>query len=159
MISLHPLDRGDIDRVAHIKLRDDQLVFAGTVTDAVNTPPTMDLHEIRKDDHAIGLFRIDRAYSESYNFAGPNDLGLRGVILDAREQGKGSGKAAMQALHGYVGAAYPQAQNLYLTVNFRNPAAYAVYGKAGFVDEGGVWPHGDAGPQHIMKLALQREAD
>lgn len=157
MISLHPLDRRDADRVAHIAARPDQQQFAETVEAALAVPAaTIDLHEIRLNHRPIGVFRIDRAYHLAHDFAGPRDLGLRGVILDAAMQGRGVGKRAMQVLGPYVARRYPDADRLYLTVNFRNPVAIAVYARAGFRDEGGVWLGGSAGPQHIMCLPLPK---
>jgi hypothetical protein len=35
-----------------------------------------------------------------------------------------------------------------------NPGAIRAYLKGGFTDTGEVWPHGEAGPQHVMRLAL-----
>ncbi len=156
MITLAPLDRKDTGRVAHIAARPDQFRFAGTVAEALTEPPErFDLHEIRKDETPVGIFKIDRAYGCSYPFAGPLDLGLRAVIVDAAMQGKGVGKAAMSALRRYLADRYPEFASVMLTVNLANPAALAVYRATGFEDTGEIWPHGDAGPQHIMRLGLR----
>nr|WP_254444281.1 MULTISPECIES: GNAT family protein [unclassified Ruegeria] len=140
-------------------MRPDQLKFAGTVAEALAEPADrFDLHQINAHGRAIGLFKIDRAYGTDYPFASKKDLGLRAVILDHRVQGKGYGTTAMQALRTYLPGLYPRAKTLYLTVNLANPAAIAVYRKAGFVDTGDIWPHGDAGQQHILSLALRAQA-
>lgn len=154
-ISLHPLDRRDADRVAHIAVRSDQERFAGTVDAALAEPEaTVDLHEIRKGDRAVGLFKIDRAYHQRHDFAQADDLGLRGVILNHSQQGRGIGTAAMAALKGYLPPVYPGKARLWLTVNIANPAAIAAYRNAGFAETGDIWPHGNAGPQLIMFMRL-----
>lgn len=98
MISLNPLNRRHCDRVAHIAVRPDQIRFAGTVAAALAEAGTVDLQDISADGRVIGLFKIDRAYHLKHYFAGPDDLGLRGVILDTAAQGQGLGTAAMRAL-------------------------------------------------------------
>ena len=76
MISLHPLNRLKADAVLHIAVRSDQEKFAGTVAAALAAPETtVDLHEIREGGHAVGLFKIDRAYHLGHDFAAPDDLG------------------------------------------------------------------------------------
>lgn len=156
MISLRPLDRRDADRVVNIAPRPDQERFAGTVAAALAEPETVDLHEICEGERAVGLFKIDRAYHLNHDFADPGDLGLRGVLLDAGVQGRGIGTGAMRCLPDYLPPRYPKAARVYLTVNFRNPAAIAVYRKAGFTDDGRVFLGGSAGPQHVMHLDLAR---
>lgn len=156
MISLHPLDRQKADAVLRIAVRPDQEKFAGTVAAALTEPEvTVDLHEIRRGDHAIGLFKIDRAYHLGHDFAAPQDLGLRGVILDHNRQGLGLGSAAMTALKTYLPPRYPNREKVWLTVNLANPAAIAVYRKAAFIDTGEIWLHGRAGPQMIMFMSLE----
>lgn len=155
MITLCPLDRNDADQVADLRVRPDQEQFAGTVAEALAEPAErFDLHMILKNADPIGIFKIDRQYARDYPFAAASDLGLRAVIMDHRVQGQGYGTAAMAALKTYLPTQYPKATNVVLTVNFRNRVAVHVYRQAGFVDTGEVWPHGQAGPQHIMKAAL-----
>ncbi|RNF33583.1 GNAT family N-acetyltransferase [Paracoccus methylarcula] len=154
-VSLHPLDRRDAGRVAHIAVRADQERFAGTVGAALAEPEaTVDLHEIREGEEAVGLFKIDRAYHLRHDFAQADDLGLRGVILDRNRQGRGIGTTAMAALQGYLSPIYPGKARVWLTVNMANPAAIAAYRKAGFNETGDIWPHGNAGPQLIMFMPL-----
>lgn len=154
MISLHPVDRDACAHLAGIAAHPDQQVFSGGLAELLALPGRVDPHEIRHDGRAVGLFGIDRDYARRHDFAAPGDLGLRMVTIDAPAQGRGIGTAAMVALADYLPPLYPQARILWLTVNFRNTGALAVYRKAGFVDEGGVWLGGGAGPQHIMRQAL-----
>jgi ribosomal protein S18 acetylase RimI-like enzyme len=104
----------------------------------------------------VGFLIIDRGYAEQYDFAWPGEPGLRSVLIDAGRQGEGIGTAAMAAVRGLMAAEYPEAASLVLTVNCSNPAAKAVYGKAGFGDTGFLFHGGRAGPQHILRMDLRR---
>lgn len=157
MITLHPLARGDGARVAHIAVHPDQRKFSGTVAEALaDDPDRVDLHMICRDGAPVGLFKVDRGYARDYPFAAPGDLGLRALMIDGPAQGGGLGKAAMSALHGYLPPLYPDTQVIWLTVNFKNPAARSVYLKSGFTETGEIWRGGKNGPQHVMRLALRR---
>lgn len=155
MISLHAVERGASGHLARIATRPEQQVFSGGLAELLALPGQIDLHEIRQDNQAIGLFGIDRTYCHNHDFASAGDLGLRMLTLDAAMQGKGIGTAVMVALADYLPPLYPQAETLWLTVNFRNTGAISVYRKTGFLDEGEVWLGGGAGPQHIMRIRLQ----
>lgn len=155
-VTLAPLTLDDRDRVAHLTVHPDQLRFAGTVAEAFDKPRSdLDFHAILQGDDAVGFFKIDRGYPLAHGFAQPGDLGLRAVIVNATKQGQGIGTAAMRALPGYLRGRYPQARRLWLTVNLQNPVAIASYRRGGFQDTGAIWPHGDAGPQQIMRLMMQ----
>ena len=75
-------------------------------------------------------------------------------MVDHALQGQGIATQAVRALPGYLAKHYPDAPAIWLTVNKVNPAALRAYLKGGFEDTGDEWPHGDAGPQHILKLPL-----
>ena len=155
MIVLAPLSKADPAPVAHVAVAPEQQPFCGTIAGHfADADPQVDFHMITRDGRAVGFFKIDRGYHARFDFAGPGDLGLRGVMIDRTEQGRGTGKAAMAALGAYLPPLYPDARLLWLTVNTVNTAAVAVYRAAGFADDGRIWPHGRIGPQHIMQLPL-----
>lgn len=154
-VTLYPLTLADRARVAHLTVHPEQLRFAGTVAEAFDAPQDgVDFHAMLMDGLPVGFFKIDRTYPVVHGFAEPGDLGLRAVIVDAARQGQGIGTAAMRALPAYLRELYPQVRRLWLTVNLQNSAAIASYRKGGFQDTGAIWPHGSAGPQHIMRLSL-----
>jgi RimJ/RimL family protein N-acetyltransferase len=154
-VTLIPLTQADRERVAHLRVHPDQQRFAGSVAEAFDAPqPDVDFHAILSEGIPVGFFKIDRSYPAAHGFAEAGDLGLRAVIVDMAAQGKGIGTAAMRALPAYLRDLYPEARRLWLTVNLQNPAAIASYRKGGFHDTGAIWPHGSAGPQHIMRLPL-----
>lgn len=154
-VVLEPLGRDGFERVAHIAVRPEQEPFCGTIAGHFAADePGCDFHVVTRDGRAVGFFKIDRAYAAHFDFAGPQDLGLRGVMIDAAEQGHGTGKAAIRALGRYVPRLYPRAKALVLTVNEVNPVARAVYLDAGFTDTGSFYHGGRIGPQHILRLSL-----
>ena len=63
--------------------------------------------------------------------------------------------AAIAGLKTYLLPRYPDRDRVWLTVNLANPAAIAVYRKAGFTDIGEIWLQGRAGPQMIMFMSLK----
>ncbi|ASM72812.1 MULTISPECIES: GNAT family N-acetyltransferase [Roseobacteraceae] len=155
MITLSPLPPDDFSRVAHITVHPEQVKFSGTIEQAFAAPePSMDYHAIQQGPKVVGFFKIDRAYSVIHDFAPPTALGLRAVMVDAVHQGQGIGQALCHALPNYLARLYPKADSLWLTVNVLNAGAVRAYVKGGFIDTGNQWPHGGAGPQHILRLPL-----
>ena len=77
---------------------------------------------------------------------------LRGFLIDRRQQGRGLGtlaaEAAVRAAAKLTAALGGAEAGVVLSVNEENPAARAVYRKAGFEDRGQYL--GGAGPQRTM---------
>lgn len=158
MIALAPLGRDAYDRVAHISVHPAQEPFCGTIAGHFATEePCCDFHAVLRDGRAVGFFKIDRAYPKHYAFARPGEIGLRGVMIDRNEQGRGTGKAAMRELPTYLTSHYPEAPGLVLTVNLLNEVARAVYLATGFRDTGALYYGGRIGPQHILRLSLHHD--
>lgn len=156
MITLERLGREDIARVAHIAVLPVQEPFCGSIRGHFEKhEPFCDFHAVMRDGHAVGFFKIDRDFAASHSFAHPGELGLRGMMIDAGEQGRGTGKAAMQALAPYLAAEYPTAPLVVLTVNIMNAAARSIYLAGGFHDMGELYYGGRLGPQHILRLRLR----
>ena len=61
---------------------------------------------------------------------------LHALQVDQRAQGKGYGKACLQALPEVARQAWPEINGLELSVDADNDAAIALYAKYGFVDSG-----------------------
>lgn len=156
MISLAPLAKDDPAPVAHIRVRPDQEPFCGTIAGHfAEADPAVDFHQIIRDGRAVGFFKIDRGYPARYTFAAEGELGLRGVMIDAGEQGRGTGGIALAGLRDYLPPRYPGAPSVVLTVNTVNPTAVAAYLRAGFADTGALHHGGRISPQHIMRLNLR----
>lgn len=155
-LSLVPLGSDSFSKVAHIHVAPEQEKFSGQVADAfVEAEEGVDFHAIMEGEEAVGFFKIDRLYFERYPFAQFGELGLRGFLIDKTQQGRGVATGAVRLMPHYLPSHYPKAPALVLTVNCANPAAIACYLKGGFVDTSDIWPHGQAGPQHIMRMQLK----
>jgi len=154
-LSLRPVDRSEFDLVSHIQVEPDQARYSGTVAQAFQeNEDGVDFHAILDGSRALGFFKIDRLYHETYSFAQTDELGLRAFMIDREEQGKGYATAAVAALKTYLAAQYPERRAVVLTVNMQNLGAIRCYRRGGFHDTGGIHPHGIAGPQHILRMDL-----
>lgn len=154
-LSLRPVSETDFDLVRNIEVEPDQTRFSGTVAQAFeDAEEGVDFHALLEDGQPVGFFKLDRLYHEQYSFALPQDLGLRAFMIDRRCQGRGLATAMVKLMPAYVPQHYPDRHAVILTVNLQNPAAIACYLKGGFTDTGEIYPHGMAGPQHIMRLPL-----
>ncbi|MEP1327172.1 GNAT family protein [Pseudophaeobacter sp.] len=159
-ISLRPVSPEDFDLVCHIQVEADQILFSGTVAQAfAANEEGVDFHAIldqdRPDhDRPVGFFKLDWLFHQQYGFAQANELGLRAFMIDRRHQGKGVATAAVRTLKSYIPGLYPSHKAVVLTVNMQNVPAIRCYKAGGFVDTGDIYPHGMAGPQHIMRLDL-----
>ncbi|MCL2916720.1 GNAT family N-acetyltransferase [Shewanella litorisediminis] len=110
--------------------------------------------EANNGEKLVGFFLLDKEYDREHDFAKTTDLGFRAFLIDVHHQGKGLGKAVMQALPQFVKARYPQFERLVLTVNLKNTPARVLYLKNGFIDTENQYLGGSAGPQHILYLPL-----
>ena len=156
-ITLRPVARSEFDLVSRIQVEPDQIRFSGTVAQAFEeNEEGVDFHAILDDARAVGFFKIDRLYHETYEFAQADELGLRAFMIGREDQGKGLATAAVAALKDYLPGHYPDRRAVVLTVNLQNPGAVRCYLKGGFADTGGIYPHGLAGPQHILRMDLAR---
>ena len=156
MIRLARLAKDDPAPVAHIRVRPDQVPFCGTIVGHfAERDPDVDFHQVIRDGRAVGFFKIDRGYPTRFDFAAADEVGLRGVMIDAVEQGRGTGAAALAGLRDYLPPRYPGAASIVLTVNTVNPAAVRAYLRAGFVDTGAFYDGGRISPQHIMRMNLR----
>jgi len=154
-VTLDRISPHHLRRVEHLQVAPPQVIYSGTVQEAFEAAePRVDFHCIQNIGQIVGFFKLDRNYHKTYHFATGMDIGLRAFIVDARVQGQGIGKAAVEALPSYVRRLYPGVMGIALTVNMSNTIAYKAYTGGGFVDTGQIWPHGDAGPQNILKLKL-----
>ena len=157
MITLHRLDRAQLHRLEHLRLRPGQQRFVGSGAQMIrDTGVGVTFHEVRAPaGNAVGMFKLDPLYFERHEFATPQDVGLRGLLIDAAAQGQGYGSAALDALADHVRAVNADRSSLVLTVNTTNPVARYIYLRAGFRDRGEKYFGGSSGPQHVLWLTLR----
>lgn len=157
MLSIVKLTEPEREKVLALSVDDSQLKYVGTTEEILRELPSSCIaHVIKFGEEVVGFFLLDFNYSDSYEFACDKPcIGLRGYLIDARQQGKGHGVQAVKLLPDYVKSQFPDVCKIYLTVNCKNPIAKMCYEKAGFVDGGELYLGGAAGPQHIMSLNLK----
>ncbi|SHO58942.1 GNAT family N-acetyltransferase [Vibrio quintilis] len=144
-----------LPEVSRLKVNDDQLPFVGHIQEILTIiSGTVYPHLVMAGEQVAGFFLIDTAYGDQYDFAPVGCLGLRAFFIDQKFQGLGCGKQAVRLLPAYLQSEYPAYQEVYLTVNCRNPGARHCYLSADFQDTNALYSGGSAGPQHIMKLVL-----
>ncbi len=153
-ITLSPVPPQRLHELTDLRQLPGQYANDGAVM-ILDDTPGLSFHAIHDETGLVGMFKLDPRYPERHPFAVDSDLVLRGVLIDARHQGRGLGTRAMAALPAYAAAQYPDKNRLVLTVNLLNPAAYASYRKAGFRDEGEIFTGGSRGPQHILWADLR----
>ncbi|WP_460274898.1 GNAT family N-acetyltransferase [Celeribacter sp. ULVN23_4] len=153
-ITLAPLPREDVSRLAGFSLPPDQAGFADLPSVTLSSGAARDGHVILAQGQPVGFFAIDRDYAEHHDFAPDSVLGLRQFLIDHASQGRGYASAACLALRSYLSVTYPGYSACYLTVNCRNPNARKAYLKGGFIDTNALYLDGGFGPQHIMRLPL-----
>lgn len=157
MISLHRLPADRLHRLAGLRTAPGQQDFVGDGADMIlDQTPGVSFHEIRGEDGgAVGMFKLDPLYWQRHRFATPDDIGLRGFLIDAPLQGRGLGRAALRALPAHVRALHPERRAVVLTVNVVNAVARHAYLRAGLEDRGEVW-RGPFGLEHVLWLALRQ---
>ena len=107
---------------------------------------------IVRDDVPVGYFQLDRDSVPGRRAT--RSARLARVADRPRRPGPGRGARGEAALPAYVRDRFPDRRRVALTVNVTNPAAIAVYRRAGFADTGEVYVNGPAGPQHVLVLEL-----
>jgi len=111
---------------------------------------------ILQGETVVGYYRIESsARTLTGNDSESDALGLRSFQIDATRQGQGLGTRALAALLDDLGHRHPAARRLVLTVDRTNVTAVALYLRAGFVDSGGLYHGGRAGPQLLLWRSLR----
>ena len=87
-------------------------------------------------------------------WANEHSATLHALQVDQRAQGKGYGKACLQALPEVARQAWPEIKGLELSVDADNEAAIALYAKFGWVDTGEAYK-GRIGFERRMGLFFQ----
>jgi len=150
------MENRDIERVLQLEIKEQQTQYVSPITTMLSTlEPTENCHLLVRGDEIVGFFLIDQNYSHRYDFSEAGEIGLLGYFVDAMHQGRGIGKAGVQALKAYLQIQYPEALAVVLTVNCKNLGAINTYLAGGFEDTQQLYYGGRSGPQHIMRLDLQ----
>ncbi|WP_432254875.1 GNAT family N-acetyltransferase [Limimaricola sp. AA108-03] len=154
-VTLAPLDPAHLPVLRGLAPHPAQEQFSGSAAAILADPrESVAFHVILSGGVPVGLFKTDSDYEDGRHFAEAGAWGLRGVMIDARAQGRGIGRAAFAALPPYLRRSHPGLRRIWLTVNCRNPVARRIYLRGGWIDDGVLYHGGSAGPQHVMRLEL-----
>lgn len=154
MITIQPLPRSQIDRVAHLILTEPQYPFVGEITDmTAEKDPQTDFHCALRGDTYVGFFKIDHDFSRMLKRLPEGTFGFRGLLIGGQYQGLGYGSALLAALPNYLRKTYPGLAELWLSVDIANEGAIRCYTKSGWVVSGS-GRDGRSGPEQVMRLTL-----
>lgn len=145
--------------VLGLGVADDQRVYIGdTALNAADAErdPLSDAMVVLAGERPVGFYRLDRAARTvcGRELDEPT-LGLRALFIDQRVQGRGFGRAAIEACCEDARQRYPERRLLILAVHACNRPAIATYLRSGFHDTGERLAGGAAGPQVVMIKRLQ----
>ncbi|MDF9843576.1 MULTISPECIES: GNAT family N-acetyltransferase [unclassified Paenibacillus] len=113
---------------------------------------------ITEEELAAGFFILHTGGRIAEFYSNYSEAALvRAFLVNSPCQGRGIATAAMALLPAFVRNHLPQVREIVLTVNERNPAALALYLRAGFCDHG-LRRTGGKGPQRILQYALKNNA-
>jgi RimJ/RimL family protein N-acetyltransferase len=142
-------------QVLELSVTPEQVRFVGTTQQLLEEQESgWHYHLFLDDNRVVGFFNIDTEYGSRYDFAEPNELGLRAFLVGHQYQGKGYATQMLSQLPAWLSEHFSQSKSICLTVNKKNQAAKLLYLKAGFVDTGELYLDGSAGPQHILRREL-----
>ena len=137
-ILLKPVNRDNWMTALTLKVLDSQQAFVPSVAVSlakIYIKPDGDHVEyipfaIYKEDQMVGF--IMHAYEEGTS----NMYWINGFLINASEQGKGYGAAALQAMITWIKNKFPQCNEIRLTVHVDNFIGRQFYTSRGFVTTG-----------------------
>ncbi len=135
--SLNALQRRQVEA---IEVHKDQIRFSGDIHGALHTllskpGPGVKGFALLAGDIPVAFLLLKRppvlpAWADEHSAT------LHALQVDHRAQGKGYGKACLQALPEVARQAWPEIKGLELSVDADNVSAIALYAKYGWIDSG-----------------------
>ncbi|WP_260956932.1 GNAT family N-acetyltransferase [Pseudomonas citri] len=134
---LTPLQR---EQVAAIEIHPEQIRFSGDVHGALHTllsPPGPGVKgfALLAGEVPVAFLLLKRPPMLPA-WANEHSATLHALQVDHRAQGKGYGKACLQALPAVARATWPEIRGLELSVDADNASAIGLYTRLGWVDSG-----------------------
>lgn len=135
--SLNALQRQQVEA---IEINAEQIKFSGDIHGALHTllskpGPGVKGFALLADEVPVAFLLLKRP-PVLPAWANEHSATLHALQVDHRAQGKGFGKACLQALPEVARQAWPEIKGLELSVDADNDAAIALYAKHGYVDSG-----------------------
>ncbi|WLG43735.1 N-acetyltransferase [Pseudomonas sp. FP1740] len=135
--SLNALQRRQVEA---IEIHAEQIRFSGDIHGALHTLlskpcPGVKGFALLAEEVPVAFLLLKRP-PVLPAWANEHSATLHALQVDHRAQGKGYGKACLQALPEVARQAWPEIKGLELSVDADNESAIALYAKYGFVDSG-----------------------
>ncbi|MNM85569.1 Mycothiol acetyltransferase [compost metagenome] len=135
--SLNALQRQQVEA---IEVHPDQIKFSGDIHGALHSllskpGPGVKGFALLAEDIPVAFLLLKRPPALPA-WADERSATLHALQVDQRSQGRGYGKACLQALPEAARLAWPEIKGLELSVDADNESAIGLYAKYGFVDSG-----------------------
>jgi len=124
-----------------LQVHPEQLAYSGDIYCALNSllvnpnPGAIKGFALLADDLPVAFLLLKRPPCLPH-WADEHSATLHALQVDRHQQGRGFGKACLQALPAAARQAWPQIKGLELSVDADNVAAMGLYLRAGWVDSG-----------------------
>ncbi|MDU8499844.1 GNAT family N-acetyltransferase [Pseudomonas syringae] len=158
LVDYHDLNASQRQQLGHLEVTQEQTQFSGDIYTALNTllvnpSPNVCGFVLLGDDKPVGFFLLKRGDCLPHWAQEELAATLHALQIDHREQGKGLGKACLQALPATLRLKWPDITHLMLSVDADNSAAIGLYSGQGWVDTGEAY-RGRIGFERRLVLTL-----
>ncbi|QOU03997.1 GNAT family N-acetyltransferase [Pseudomonas fluorescens] len=140
LVAYEALNAVQQQQVGALEVHPEQLPFCGDMYCALNTllvnpSPGVKGFALLADERPVAFLLLKRPPCLPH-WADEHSATLHALQVDRQQQGRGFGKACLQALPATAIQAWPQIKALELSVDTDNVAAMGLYLGAGWVDSG-----------------------
>ncbi|UFI46622.1 GNAT family N-acetyltransferase [Pseudomonas savastanoi] len=158
LVGYHDLNASQRKQLEHLEVTQEQMQFSGDIYTVLNTllvnpSPNVYGFVLLGDDKPVGFFLLKRGDCLPNWAQETLAATLHALQIDHREQGKGLGKACLQALPAALRLKWPDITHLMLSVDADNSAAIGLYAGQGWVDTGEAY-RGRIGFERRLVLTL-----
>ncbi|AHG41843.1 GNAT family acetyltransferase [Pseudomonas syringae CC1557] len=158
LVGYEDLTPTQCQQLEQLEVTQEQTQFSGDIYTALNTllvnpNPNVRGFVLLADERPVGFFLLKRG--DCLPHWAQEDLAatLHALQIDRREQGKGLGKACLQALPAALKLKWPDITQLMLSVDADNSAAIGLYVGQGWIDTGEAY-RGRIGFERRLVLTL-----
>ncbi|MCF5032430.1 GNAT family N-acetyltransferase [Pseudomonas syringae] len=158
LVDYHDLTAPQRQQLEYLEVTQEQIQFSGDIYTALNTllvrpSPNICGFALLGDEKPVGFFLLKR--DDCLPHWAQEDLTatLHALQIDQRAQGKGLGKACLQALPAALRLKWPDITQLMLSVDADNSAAIGLYTGQGWIDTGEAY-RGRIGFERRLTLML-----
>ena len=158
LVDYHDLTAPQRQQLGYLEVTQEQIQFSGDIYTALNTllvrpSPNICGFALLSDEKPVGFFLLKRDDCLPHWAQEALTATLHALQIDHREQGKGLGKACLQALPAALRLKWPDITQLMLSVDADNSAAIGLYTGQGWIDTGEAY-RGRIGFERRLTLTL-----